>query len=255
MTATTRTCRRDWLTLTLGGACLGLAEARNLPPAKVPLIVGAGLRSDATLHLMTWFAARLDVDWDMRPTPWLRAQQQVAAGEGLMYGLSRSPEREQLLRFSLPVWRYHTWAVVRQEDKPRIRHAADMRGMALCWTRGSNYEGLARRADLDLSQVQETTSDEGGLRMVAAGRCRAMLLTMETNQIQRAEKILAPAALHHQGLALVSLPLNAVSVHFAAAHQSRWAPVMDRIDQVISGSRASLERLQQLKISETGTAE
>jgi Bacterial extracellular solute-binding proteins, family 3 len=254
MIPTTRTCRREWLAITLGGACLGRADARKPLPTEVPLLVGDGLRSDETLRLLKWFAARLDVDWDMRPTPWLRAQQQAAAGEGLMYGLSRSPERERLLRFSLPVWRYHTWAVVRQEDKPRIRHAADLRGMAMCWTRGSNYEGLARRADLDLSQVQETTSDEGGLRMVAAGRCRAMLLTMETDQIQRAERILAPAALRRQGLALVSRPLNAVSVHFAAAHQSRWAPVMDRIDTLISSSRASLERLQQPQISEAGAA-
>jgi Bacterial extracellular solute-binding proteins, family 3 len=255
MIPTTRTCRREWLAITLGGACLASANARKPQPAQVPLLVGAGLRSDATLHLMKWFAARLEVDWDMRPTPWLRAQQQVVAGEGLMYGLTRSLERERLLRFSLPVWRYHTWAVVRQEDKPRLRHVADMRGMALCWTRGSNYEGLARQIDLDLSQVQETTSDEGGLRMVAAGRCRAMLLTMETDQVQRAEKILAPAALSRQGLALMSRPLNAVNVHFAAAHQSRWSPVMDRIDTIISSSRASLERLRHLQISEAGTAE
>lgn len=231
--------RRLALALALGTLVL---PARAAP--LVPLFVGTGPPSDQTPQMLAWLGAQAGLGWDYRPTPWLRAQKLTAAGEGVMYGLSRTPKREKELLFSLPIWTNHTWAVARRGDEAAIKRYGDLDGQAVCWARGSSYGELFSQAGLGRMQALEANDDDTALRMAAAGRCRAALITLETGDAAQAAGHPALARMHERGLALVPLPLTTTSLHFATGHNSRWAWVIERINRVVSRSRAELDRLR-----------
>jgi polar amino acid transport system substrate-binding protein len=233
--------RRLMLALALGQALSGLpAQAETL----VPLFIGTGQPSDPTPQMLAWLATQMHLGWDYRPTPWLRAQKLTAAGEGVMYGLARTPKRERELLFSRPIWSNYTWAVVHRGDEAAFKHYGDLAGLPICWARGSSYGEQFAQAGLGRMQGVEATDDDGALRMVAAGRCRAALITLETDDLKRTLKHPALVEMQERGLALVPAPLTTTSLHFATGLHSRWTWVIERIDQVVARSRPELDRLR-----------
>jgi ABC-type amino acid transport substrate-binding protein len=240
MTSMTGLHRRRMLALALGHA---LATPTHADPT-VPLFVGTAPPSDGTPQMLAWIAARAGLTWDRRPTPWLRAQKLTAEGEGVMFGLARTPQREKELQFSLPVWSNHTWAVVREGDPLRIRRYADLNGQVVCWARGSSYGELFTLAGLGRMEPREAGDDDGALRMAGAGRCRAALITLETADPRQALRHPALAELRERGLALVPVPLATTPLPFVTGHGSRWSWVIDRINQVLSRSRGELQKLR-----------
>lgn len=240
----TEPLRRRMLTLLLGEAlCLPARPASATRPV-LPLFVGTG-RSAQASSMLTWLAAQMDVEWDFRPTPWLRAQKLAAAGEGLMYGLSRTAQREKELLFSLPVWSNHTWAIVRDGAQAEIRRYADLSGQFVCWARGSSYGDLFTAAGLGRMRGIESADDDGALSMVGAGRCRAALLTLEAGKADQALRHPALKDLRALGLALVPKPVAETPLHFVTGLDSRWAWAITRINQVVSRSHQELERIRQ----------
>lgn len=244
MSAVPLPCRRQLLAFALGEILLQASSARAPAPARVPLFIGTGKPSDQTPRMLDWFARQLSLSWDYLPTPWLRAQKLAASGAGIMYGLARTPQREKELRFSQPIWTNHTWAVIRQESRDRITRLSDLEGQAICWARGSSYEEQLRQLGLSQMLIREAADDDGALRMLAAGRCRAALLTLETAQAQQAERHPVLADYQTLGLTLMPSPLAATALHFATGHQSPWGWVLDRIDSLAANSRTTLERLR-----------
>jgi ABC-type amino acid transport substrate-binding protein len=227
---------------------LALAQAVALPARAaplVPLFVGTGPPSDQTPQMLAWLARKMDLGWDYRPTPWLRAQKLTAAGEGLMYGLARTPQREKELLFSLPIWSNYTWAIVRDGEQHGIKHFGDLNGQTVCWARGSSYGDAFSNAGLGQMDPREAGDDDGALRMAAAGRCRAALITLEAATVHEAERHPALVDLKKRGLAVVPTPMAPTSLHFATGLGSRWAWVIERINQAVSRSRGELDRLRQ----------
>ncbi|MDR7272395.1 ABC-type amino acid transport substrate-binding protein [Pelomonas saccharophila] len=227
---------------------LALALATVVLPARaaplVPLFVGTGPPSDQTPQMLAWLATQAGLGWDYRPTPWLRAQKLTAAGEGVMYGLSRTPRREKELLFSLPIWTNHTWAVVRRGEEASIRRYGDLDGQAVCWARGSSYGELFSQAGLGRMKALEANDDDTALRMAAAGRCRAALITLETGDATLAARHPALAGMQGRGLVLVPVAMTTTSLHFATGLNSHWTWVIDRIDRVVARSRTELDRLR-----------
>ncbi len=241
MTALTGPRRRQLLALTLGAPLGGPVRAAPL----VPLFVGTGPPSDQTPEMLALVGARAGLAWDYRPTPWLRAQKLTAAGDGVMFGLTRTPQRDKVLRFSQPVWTNHTWAIVRDGEQGRIHHYRDLNGQVVCWTRGSSYGELFTHAGLGQMDARESSDDEGALRMAAAGRCLAALLTLESSRADQALRHPALAGLAKRGLALVPVPLAATPLHFATGREGRWAWAIDRINRVVSQAHGELEKMRQ----------
>lgn len=228
------------LALALGPSVCLAAEASP----RVPLFVGTGPSSDPTPQMLAWLGAQAELDWDYRPTPWLRAQKLTAAGEGVMFGLARTPSREKELLFSRPIWTNPTWAIVREGEQDRIRRYADLNGHVVCWARGSSYGELFTRAGLGRMEAREASDDEGALRMAAAGRCRAALLTLETHDPKRAALHPALTGLRERGLALVPVALAKTPLHFVVGRGSRWAWVIERINRVVSQWHGELEKMR-----------
>lgn len=240
MTQMTGLSRRQVLALALGQALTARAHAEPT----VPLFIGTGPPSDETPQMLSWIAEQAGLSWDRRPTPWLRAQKLTAAGEGVMFGLTRTPQREKELLFSLPIWSNHTWAVVREGDPIHIRRYGDLDGQVVCWARGSSYGELFTLAGLGRMDPREAGDDDGALRMAGAGRCRVALITLETSDPKQALLHPALAGLRSRGLALVPVALATTPLHFVAGHDSPWTWVIERINRVVSHSRGELEKMR-----------
>lgn len=226
---------------------LALGQAVGWPALadpSVPLFIGTGPSSDQTPQMLEWVAAQAGLAWDYRPTPWLRAQKLAAAGDGVMFGLTRTPQREKELLYSLPIWSNHTWAIVREGDQGNFRRYGDLNGQVVCWARGSSYGDLFTLAGLGRMEARESGDDDGALRMAGAGRCRAALLTLETSDPKKALQHPALAALRERGLALVPVALSTSPLHFVAGHGSRWTGVIERINRVVARSRSELEKMR-----------
>ncbi|RTL46493.1 MAG: transporter substrate-binding domain-containing protein [Burkholderiales bacterium] len=232
--------RRHALLLGLPLGWPGVARA-----AAVPLFVGDGSPVGPARRMLAWVSAQAALTWDIHPTPWLRAQRLTAAGQGVMFGLGRTPERERLLRFSLPVWVNHTWAVVREGEQHHVQRYADLKSEWVCWARGSSYGELFEQAGLGRMRGVESNDDDSAMRMAAAGRCRAALVTFESDQPERTAAHPALQSLKERGLALVPTPMTPSPLHFACGLQSPWGWVIDRLDPVLGRSRTELDRLRQ----------
>lgn len=223
----------------------GLAQAPAAlaanPPA-VPLFIGTGPPSNRTPQMLDWLAQKAGLRWRYQPTPWLRAQELAAAGDGVMYGLARTRERERVLLFSQPVWSNFTWAVVPKERQHEIRRYADLAGQPVCWARGSAYGDLFTAAGLGRMLFREAADDGGALRMVGSRRCVAALLTLETAQAAQALAHPALASLKELDLALVPQPMTSVALHFATGRDGSWAWVIDQLNRIIARHGAELER-------------
>lgn len=162
-----------------------------------------------------------------------------------MFGLGRTPSREATFAFSAPVWLNHTWAIVRDGEQARVRRYGDLAGQTVCWARGSSYGELFTHGGLGRMTMLETHDDDTAMRMVAARRCQAALMTLETDLPERALRHPALAQLGERGLALVPTPMAAAPIHFACGKDSRWAWVLDRVNPVLVRSRAQLDKLRE----------
>lgn len=140
-----------------------------------------------------------------------------------------------------PVWAYFTWAIVRREDQTRYKQLGDLRGETICWTRGSSYRDTLYNAGLNFGEASESADDDSALRMLLAGRCRAMLMSLDTGQPKKARAILGPRL---DGLGLVAQPVERRYVHFAVGASSTWIKTIEQIDKVVGRHRKELERLQ-----------
>lgn len=234
--------RRDLLTIGLSAFAGRGANALSPSGKSVPLLVGSGTSTDSLPPVLHWFARQLGIVWEVRAMPWARAILEASAGEGLMYGLARSVKREQKLRFSIPICNVHAWAVVRDNDVGHVRTMSDLSGETVCWTRGSAYLQAFQDAGVNSPKISESNNNESALRMVAAGRCRIALLAAEESDVTVAAQAFQNTLKQAPGTVLIPTPVFPMTVHFAAARQSPWSELIDRIDTIAADSRSVLQQ-------------
>lgn len=222
------------------GAGSGSGSGETRP--EVPLFLGMGERPREERRLHDRLAACLGVRWRIEQLPWARAQQQAAQGVGLMFGLTRSAERERRLRFSVPVRSTYLWALVREGDADWLTRLADLDGQTVCWGRGSNYGTDFEAAGLGRMQPMEGQGDAAALRMLAAGRCRAALLSLEQRHAAEARQHPDIAEALAAGLRLTPRPLQERSLHYVTGRDGPWTGLIDALDRCASRARAEAER-------------
>jgi len=72
-------------------------------------------------------------------SPWPRAMQAAENGEGVLYGVSKTKEREKIFRFSLPIQSKYMFLVTRSDAQFRFNSMADLKGKTIGIPRGFSY--------------------------------------------------------------------------------------------------------------------
>ncbi|MFZ6638258.1 substrate-binding periplasmic protein [Undibacterium sp. TC4M20W] len=72
-------------------------------------------------------------------SPWPRALQAAENGEGVIYGVSKTKEREKIFHFSLPIQSKYMFLVTRSDAQFRFNTMADLKGKTIGIPRGFSY--------------------------------------------------------------------------------------------------------------------
>lgn len=209
---------------------------------RVPLAVGEHGVESRWKALLDHLAQRAGVQWRILPMPWPRAQAFAEAGEGLMFGLNRTREREPRFAFSLPVITVQTWLVVRAAEAGQFGDGLAQR--SVCMARGSAYPSVFADRRVAVGRwVGANQGDPAALRMLLAGRCDAAVLTLPGPDAAMVQRRLAFYGLDASGLAVLPKPVTDSPLHLVTGHQSPWLPLLRRFDPILQQDRALIDHL------------
>ncbi|WP_395402106.1 substrate-binding periplasmic protein [Pseudoduganella sp. UC29_106] len=134
---------------------IGLPQAGAQPQSQtVSLIMGEALdEAGRSKPLRAWqrklfdyLEGELNVSFDLKRYPWPRAERHAINGDGLIFGLPKSAERERTLRFSEPTVSNTLWLVTRSDQTFAFNSMADLRGKKIGAVRGYGYGDEFERA-------------------------------------------------------------------------------------------------------------
>lgn len=103
--------------------------------------------------------------------PWRRAQKLAERGDALLWGVARTPEREQQFAFSPPLFSTQVWMVVPAGQTFPYRSVEDLRGKTIGIARGAQYGGdfTSQRGKL-FNVEEEANTLPARLGMLTKGR-------------------------------------------------------------------------------------
>lgn len=203
-----------------------------------------GRPSGYAVNLGVAILRRAGFEPETRALPWARAIKEVEAGRGVLAPVfSRTPEREQLFLFSLPVLED---AVVLVQDAARpfpFATPRDLIGKRVGTTRAARF-GAELNAVLPQLRINEDGEPPQRLAMLLAGRLDAAVIA-GGEQAVRYNAQRAGIALSR--LRIVGNPLLLDSNYFAIARAHPEAEaIMARINAAISRMKAERSLQRQL---------
>ena len=209
----------------------------------VRLAIGEQTHQPFVLPLLKQIAEAADLQWELLLLPWTRALLGAELGRHLVFGLSRNPARDKVFAYSQPVFVSRGWLVVPKARPLRFDRLEDLRGHALCVARGATYGAAFEEArQKQLFHVEGGGTDLGGrARMLAAGRCDALIATHRGSAaaLERRLRGLRNGAQFQ----VLPKPVVEEGIVFGAAKGSEPAALLPRLDQAIARSRAALQAL------------
>ncbi|ANH69278.1 ABC transporter substrate-binding protein [Mitsuaria sp. 7] len=247
--------RRDLL---IGGAGAAMTVGTVLAQGEVGVDTAPGMAADDrepvrlaiseqthkpfVLPLLKRIAEAADLQWELLLLPWPRALLGAQLGQHLVFGLSRSPARDKLFAYSHPAFVSRGWLVVPKAKPIRFDKLEDLRGRALCVSRGSTYGAAFEEArHQQLFRVESGGNDLGArARMLAVGRCDAMVATHRGSAAALERRL---RALRSGQFQVLPRPVVEEGIVFGAAKGSEPASLLPRLDEAIARSRAAIQAL------------
>lgn len=119
----------------------------------------------------------LKIKFALQMYPWNRAVKIASTEGGLIFGLSATPEREQLFYFSEPAVYNYLWLVTRSDRTFDYRNLNDLKGKTIGVVRGSKYGGDFDAQKNILFKVDDDIDAYGArLQKVLTRRVDAMII-------------------------------------------------------------------------------
>ncbi|WP_170304304.1 substrate-binding periplasmic protein [Duganella radicis] len=121
----------------------------------------------------------------IRAYPWRRALIMAEHGEGLLYGASSTPERQNIFMFTKPIYSSHHWLVSTEKAPLVFRGWEDLRGKVISIGGGSKFDPeFEARRDTLFKIEQNAASTESRMKMLSAHHVDAVLLDSFRNPEQ-----------------------------------------------------------------------
>lgn len=211
-------------------------------PAPIRLAISDQTHKPFVLPLLELIADTAGLRWELLELPWSRALLGAELGQHLVFGLSRNPARDKIFRYSQPVFMSRGWLVVSKARPFKFERIEDLRGRTLCVSRGATYGPVFEDARQRLFRVEPGGNDLAGrARMLAAGRCDAMLATHRGSALALERRL--RTLRDGDQLQVLPKPLVEEGILFAAARDSEPAALLPRLDDAIQRARAAIQAL------------
>ncbi|PXX46512.1 substrate-binding periplasmic protein [Undibacterium pigrum] len=212
-------------------------------------IHGRPLPLDRDLEdILIYFEHESGIQFDKQILPWNRAQLMAQNGEGIIFGISRSPERLQLYHFSIPVVSEKIWAITYGDPRPNFQTVEDLRGKTVSVGRGFSHGMDFEKAKNVVFQVQEDSASSAARFKKLMNR-RSDIMLWPVRQLQRASQVeaylrdqLVPSfndpELTGKTFYVSAKPVFYDTTHFAAAN-GKYEAEMDKLNAVIRKGTAN----------------
>ncbi|MBR7799296.1 substrate-binding periplasmic protein [Undibacterium fentianense] len=174
--------------------------------------------------------------------PWKRAQIEVKQGNGILYGFSKSTERLESYRFSVPVITLNIWAISYGPNSGNLAELNDLKGKIVISSLGISHGIEFERARNQLFVVQEDflTIQERFKKLIAQKNSVMLIPVRQELSREQAEEVL-----HRQTITefndpdfsgrkfnISQNPMFYDTIHFASS-KNHFQDVMNKIDLAI----------------------
>jgi polar amino acid transport system substrate-binding protein len=179
--------------------CLLLAHSTTLlAQTKVPLLFGENKNEKGELiplgdrftKVFSAIEKEVGIKFELQMYPWNRAVKLAGTGHALIFGLSRTPEREEIFTFSEPAMYQYLWLVTRADKQFAFNKLEDLKGKTIGVVRGSKYGG---EFDAQKNKLFKTDDDIDAysprLKKILGQRIDAMIFSSPLTDAKEVEKI------------------------------------------------------------------
>lgn len=206
------------------------------------------------LQLFNYLETTANIKIDIHRYPWRRVLHNGENGEGLIFGIYKTPERLRIFRFSEPVYSDKVWLIKRCEDNFSFNTIDDLKGKTIGIVQGSSAgEEFDKQVNLLFKAEYNTSSLAGRFSKLHQKRMDAFLLyEPRTNlkEIQKELNQLYAAEIDEYKkkktdiFCILPRPVSVIDAHFATG-LNYDKKLLDRIDKVLIQAKKSgeLERI------------
>lgn len=259
-----------WLSQTIGllaltlFACCYLTVTPSFAQTKVPLLFGENRNEKGELNpiperFTSIFAAiekDHNIQFSLQIYPWNRAVKIASTEGGLIFGLSLTPERAEIFRFSEPVVYQYLWLVTRADQQFPFNTIEDLKGKTIGVVRGSKYGGEFDRLKNVLFKTDDNIDAYGPrLKKLQNRRIDAMIFASPLTNHKEVEALIKTIKIPqenetdlsaHQVTRFSVLPIPVLKDGI------RFALLKGKNDKLISDIDRTLSKLSKLNAKQKG---
>lgn len=259
-----------WLSQTIGllaltlFVCCYLTVTPSFAQTKVPLLFGENRNEKGELNpiperFTSIFAAiekDHNIQFSLQIYPWNRAVKIASTEGGLIFGLSLTPERAEIFRFSEPVVYQYLWLVTRADQQFPFNTIEDLKGKTIGVVRGSKYGGEFDRLKNVLFKTDDDIDAYGPrLKKLQNRRIDAMIFASPLTNHKEVEALIKTIKIPqenetdlsaHQVTRFSVLPIPVLKDGI------RFALLKGKNDKLISDIDRTLSKLSKLNAKQKG---
>lgn len=174
---------------------------------KVPLLFGENKNERGEIipigepftKIFSFIEKDINVKFELQIYPWNRAVKLATGGQGLIFGLSQTPDRDAIFSFSEPAMYRYLWLVTRSDRRFEFTKLSDLKGKTIGIVRGSKYGG---EFDAQKGKLFKTDDDIDAyaprLKKLMNQRIDAMIFASSSMDAKEVEKAVNAIKLYNE---------------------------------------------------------
>lgn len=231
----------------------------------VPLMISEEVTGDLKLEplpketraVINFLESQLPIRFDLQRQPWKRALDKAFAGQGMIFGISKTTERLKHLSFSESLYDDSVWLVTRCDSQFPFNTLSDLKGKKIGVVRGASAgEEFDAQANKLFKIEDDTGQTQGRFTKLYNKRMDALIffksnsnpvkLSRELNRLYSPKDHSSDQL--EGNFCVLNKPVATTSVHIAL-HKNLDQSLLHKIDQaVIAGRKSGL--LQKMMAAE-----
>ncbi|MFZ6718886.1 substrate-binding periplasmic protein [Undibacterium sp. Ji49W] len=109
-------------------------------------------------RMLDYIGREADVHFELQRCPWKRILLLAEHGEGLVFGISKTGDRERMFHFSRPLYANYVWLVTRRDARFDYKSIADLKGRSVGIVAGTHYGDYFDEQKGKLFKVESDTN-------------------------------------------------------------------------------------------------
>lgn len=180
--------------------------------------------------------------YEVRLSPWKRAYEMAARGDGGLVGVSFTQERSKTFDFSKPVYDDDIQIITLKDRTFSFTKLDDLKGKVIGGVNGASYgEEVDRAIAAGLFTIDRDVGQAGRLRKLLAGRLDAAFIGNGNSGFDGVVASAKELSINRERFAILPTPLTRDPLHLAFAKTMNKKAAIERFDEAVEKLRRSGE--------------